>query len=218
MSTSALILSGIVILGILTFVGWRLASRQHSLPCPAWLRWFVELDNPFFAIARAKVIIQHLDLQSGMRVLDVGCGPGRLTIPLAERVGPAGEVVAIDLQPRMLRRAQEKAQRAHLINISFQQVKMGEGKFDLTQFDRAVLVCVFGEILDREAALRELFQALKPGGILSVTEVIADPHFQTHDTIRKLGNSAGFREKDLFGSRFAFSLLLEKPRTESHAS
>jgi ubiquinone/menaquinone biosynthesis C-methylase UbiE len=118
----------------------------------------------------------------------------------------------------MLRRAQEKAQQAYLDNISFQQIKMGEGKLDLTQFDRAVLVCVLGEIPNREAALRELFQALKPGGILSVTEVIADPHFQSQGTIRKLGNSAGFRERALFGSRFAFSLLLEKPRTESSAS
>lgn len=218
MSTTALILSAVVILALLTFLGWRLASRRRSLPCPAWLRWLVELDNPFFAIARAKVIVQHLDLQTGMRVLDIGCGPGRLTIPLAERVGPAGEVVAIDLQPKMLRRAQEKAQRARLSNISFQQVKMGDGKFDLTQFDRAVLVCVLGEIPGREAAFRELFHALKPGGILSVTEMIADPHFQSQETVRKLGNSVGFREKALFGGRFAFSLLLEKPRTESPAS
>jgi len=41
-----------------------------------------------------------------------------------------------------------------------------------------VLVTVLGEVPDREAALREIFDALKPGGILSVTEIIFDPHFQ----------------------------------------
>lgn len=132
-------------------------------------------------------------------------------IPLAERVGPQGEVVAIDLQAKMLRRAEEKARQAKLGNISFHQVKMGEGKFDFQRFDRALLVCVLGEIPAPEKAFQELFQALKPGGILSVTEVIADPHFQSQSTIRKLADSTGFREKALFGSRFAFSMLLEKP-------
>ena len=208
---TSLLFSSLMILGALTFLGWRLASRRRSWPCPAWLRWLVELDNPFFATARADVIVQHLDLQAGMRVLDAGCGPGRLAIPMAEKVGSKGEVVAIDLQRRMLSRAQEKARKAKLNNISFHQVKMGDGKLELGHFDRAVLVAVLGEIPDREAALRELFQALKPSGILSVTEVIADPHFQRRDTVRRLANSVGFREKDFFGSGFAFSLLFEKP-------
>lgn len=206
-----LLLCGAVIAGVFVFLGWRLASRRRSLPCPAWIRWFVELENPFFSVVRSNTIIQHLGLQPGMRVLDVGCGPGRVTIPLAMNVGPQGEVVAIDLQPKMLQRAEQKARQAKLSNITFHQAKMGEGKFDLHQFDRAILVCVLGEIPAREKAFEELFQALKPGGVLSVTEVIADPHFQSQDTIRKLANSTGFREKALFGSRFAFSMLLEKP-------
>lgn len=107
----------LVLLPLIFFV-WRLASRRHTLPCPAWLRWLVELDNPFTQTNRARVIIDHLDLQPGMKVLDVGCGPGRLTIPLAQKVGPQGQVVAIDIQPGMLRRAQEKAEAAHLIGLA----------------------------------------------------------------------------------------------------
>lgn len=37
---------------------WRLASRRQSLPCPFWLRWLVELDNPFTKTNRAKFIAQ----------------------------------------------------------------------------------------------------------------------------------------------------------------
>ena len=77
--------------------------------------------------------------------------------------------------------------------------------------DRALLVTVLGEIPNREAALKEIFDALKPGGILSVTEVIYDPHFQSRDTILKLAGSAGFKEKAFFGNRYAFTLNLEKP-------
>jgi len=77
-----------------------------------------------------------------MNVLDAGCGPGRLTLPLAENVGPTGEVTAIDIQEGMLRQAQERAQKAHLTNIRFLQTGPGEGKLDRNHFDRAVLVTV----------------------------------------------------------------------------
>ncbi len=206
-----LLLGGVVIAGIVVFLGWTLVSRRRALPCPAWLRWFVEIENPFFSVVRSKEIIEHLGLQPGMRVLDVGCGPGRVTIPLAKNVGPQGQVAAIDMQPKMLQRAEEKARQDKLSNITFQQVKMGEGKFDFHQFDRAIMVCVLGEIPAREKALQELFQALKPGGILSVTEVIADPHFQGQNAVRKLASSTGFRETTVFGNRFAFSMFLQKP-------
>jgi len=80
---------------------------------------------------------------------------------------------------------------------------------DRNRFDRAVLVTVLGEIPDREAALREIFDALKPGGMLSVTEVIFDPHFQPRPTVARLARSVGFREQ---AYRVAFTLNLEKPR------
>jgi cyclopropane fatty-acyl-phospholipid synthase-like methyltransferase len=193
---------------ILAVFGWRFASR---LPCPVWLRWLVELDNPFTEANRSDVIIQHLNLQRGMTVLDIGCGPGRLTIPVAEQVGPRGAVVAIDLQAGMLRRAQERAQAADLSNIRFVQARVGEGKLEAGLADRALLVTVLGEIPDREAALREVFAALKPGGMLSVTETIFDPHFQRRDTVLRLADAVGFREKAFFGNRMAFTLNLERP-------
>jgi cyclopropane fatty-acyl-phospholipid synthase-like methyltransferase len=211
MARTIFVLFGVIALGLVVFVGWRFASRRHNLPCPSWLRWFVELDNPFIRNIRANVIVEHLGLQPGMRVLDIGCGPGRLSIPIAQSVGLMGNVVAIDIQTKMLRRAEEKAREANLNNITFHHVKVGDGNFDLGQFDRAVLVSVLGEIPDRQTALQSFFAALKPGGILSVTEVILDPHFQSRDAVLRLACSVGFREKNFFGNRFAFSLHLEKP-------
>ena len=64
------------------WLAWRKASRRLHLPCPAWLSWFVELDNPFARENRAKRIIEHLAVSPGMTILDAGCGPGRLTVPL----------------------------------------------------------------------------------------------------------------------------------------
>jgi SAM-dependent methyltransferase len=206
-----LIGSSLIGLGLLIGLVWRLASRRQTLPCPAWLGWMVELDNPFTKTNRASVIIGLFGLQPGMAVLDIGCGPGRLAIPAAEGVGPRGEVVAIDVQPEMLARARKKARAANLDNIRFRQIGVGEGKLERGKYDRALLVTVLGEIPDQETAMKEVFQALKPGGILSVTEVIFDPHFQTRGTVLKVASAAGFWERAFFGNRIAFTLHLIKP-------
>jgi SAM-dependent methyltransferase len=199
-----------LVLAIAGAIAWRFASRRHSLPCPAWLRWLVEFDSPFARTYRSDVILQRASVETGMTVLDVGCGPGRLTIPAARLVGPTGEVVAVDIQAKMLRRAEEKAKAANLTNIRFLNVGAGEGKLGREIADRALLVTVLGEIPDREAALKEIFAALKPGGVLSLTEIMMDPHYQGRGTILKLAAPLGFREKAFFGNRLAFTLNLEK--------
>src|SRR5262245_2851536 len=172
MTSPATIAVGVGLASLGAALAWRLASRRRSLPCPVWLRWLVEIDNPFTKTNRAEVIVGHLGLKPGMTVLDVGCGPGRLTIPMARRVERDGCVVALDIQQGMLRRAEEKARSARLTNVCFTRGGAGEGHLARACADRAVLVTVLGEIPDRDAALREIFDALKPGGILSVTEIV----------------------------------------------
>jgi ubiquinone/menaquinone biosynthesis C-methylase UbiE len=195
---------------VLVAASWRLASRRKSVPCPAWLRWLVELDNPFTKTNRAAFIVETLALSPGMTVLDAGCGPGRLTVPLARSVGPTGRVVALDIQPGMLARARSKVEAAGLANVEFVAAALGDGKLPANCFDRAVLVTVLGEIPDRAAALDELFRSLKPGGVLAVVEVIFDPHFQTRSTVTSLATSIGFRERAFFGHRLAYVIHFEK--------
>src|SRR4030095_1434565 len=89
MATIAYILLGLLGAVALVAILWRLASRGRSVPCPASLSWLVELDNPFTKTNRAATIVERLDVRPGMAVLDLGCGPGRLTIPIARKVGPA---------------------------------------------------------------------------------------------------------------------------------
>lgn len=198
---------GLIVLGIAVNLIWRASSR---LPCPSWLGWMVELDNPFTKVNRARYIVEHLALDPGMKVLDAGCGPGRLTLPIAEAVGPQGEVLAMDIQNDMLARVQEKVEKTKLRNVQYLQAGLGEGKLPQAYFDRAVLVTVLGEIPDQPKALKELHSTLKPDGVLSITEVIFDPHFQRRELVLRAARGVGFRELKFFGRRWAYTLHLEK--------
>src|SRR5262245_37643633 len=152
MATVAYILLGLAGLVGLVAVIWRVGSRRRAVPCPVWLGWLAELDNPFTKTNRAAVIVERLELEPGMAVLDAGCGPGRLAIPIATQVAPQGEGVAMAIHAGMLARARERAAAANLANIRFLEGEVGEGKLGRTPFDRSVLVTVLGDVPDREAA------------------------------------------------------------------
>jgi ubiquinone/menaquinone biosynthesis C-methylase UbiE len=119
-------------------------------------------------------------------------------------------VTALDVQNEMLARVRKKVETAGLQNVKFLHAGLGEGKLPKSYFDRAVLVTVFGEIPDQVSALKEIYDALKPGGILSVTEVIFDPHFHRRETVLKVTQAAGFKEKNFFGRKLAYTMHLEK--------
>lgn len=191
-------------------LAWRLIANRRSLPCPSWLSWL--LENPFIdALAGGAGLLDRAGINPGMRVLDAGCGPGRLTLPAARRVGLNGEVVGLDIQPAMIRRLVRRIEEQNMTNILPLLGALGTGVLAPNSFDRAILVTVLGEIPNRESAIKEIYQALKPGGILSITEILLDPHYQTQAAVRSLASRAGFRPVEVFGSALIYTLNLEKP-------
>lgn len=206
----------LILLGLLiaVCVGWRYAARRYSLPCPWWLSW--TLENPYVrALADSSTLLDRMGLAAGMRLLDVGCGPGRMTIPAAHRVGPGGSVVAMDIQPAMLREVEKRVATSGLTNVHTVLAGAGHGQLERDSFDRALLATVLGEIPEPEAALREIHDALKPEGVLSITEFIPDPHYQSRRTVRLLAEKVGFQSGESFGNFFAFTLNFVKPAISS---
>jgi len=169
------------------------------------LAWFLGIA------ALDRFVLTHLALKEGMTVVDVGCGDGRLSLQMAKRVGSSGEVLGVDMRPWRIRRAVQRAQAADAKQVHFTRATVGEGGLSPLHFDQAVLVAVLGEMADQQAALAELFQAIKPGGVAGITEVVLDPHYQNRQHVRALAEAAGFRVSACPGNWLAFLMLLKKP-------
>lgn len=186
------------------------AARRHPRPCPARLSFLVE--NPLMERwAGAETLLDRAGVVPGMRILDAGCGPGRLTVPAARRVGPTGHVVALDIQEGMLRKLRRRLADGAISNVRVVRAGIGDGLLGEAAFDRAFLVTVLGEIPDRVEALREIHRALVPGGILSVTEVLPDPDYQSRSAVRRLAEKVGFDPVAVHGNVLAFTMHLRRP-------
>ena len=201
----------IIVLVTILCLAWRLGSRTHALPCPVWMKWLLDPTAGKSVSPRTKKTIRLLQVQPGMKILDAGCGPGRLTIPLAKETGPQGSVTAMDMQEGMLHEVRKRAKRNQCTNITCIRGGIGDGFLPADHYDRVVLITVLGEIPDREAALRELYYTLRPGGILLIEETIRDPHYQKRDFVSKLAGTIGFIGEEFNGNRFSYILLLKKP-------
>ena len=149
-----------------------------------------------------------------MHLLDAGAGPGRLTIPLAEVVGPTGSVTAVDVQPRMLEYVRQRADERGLTNVRLLLAELGRGTLAALEpetYDRALLVHVLGETDDPAATFRELAAVLRPGGRLAVVEHVGDPHYVRYARVRELGEAAGLRLLEERRFLLGHTMVWEKP-------
>lgn len=195
-------------LTLLVFIFWGLASRHYVLPCPSIISKMVEMENPWAKEVRSDFIIKHLKLQPGMAVADIGCGPGRVTIPLSKVYKSELHITAIDIQQEMLDKVKSKAGNA--TNITYQKIELGKSQLNRNQFDRIVMVCIMGEIPNQEAALKEVFKSLKPNGILSISETIFDPHYQRVKKLNLLAEKVGLKKVAYFGKWWSYTVHFSK--------
>lgn len=112
-------------------------------------------------------LLQRLDVAPGMRVLDVGCGPGNLTSHMAQLVGELGSVVGIDPSTERIAIAVKTATRP---NLSFFEGRAEDlSRFPTASFDIVFVNSTFHWVQDQPAALAEFARVLKAGGRVGIS-------------------------------------------------
>jgi len=180
--------------------------------CPCWAGYFLAnrlrklLQNPY------KVLAPYV--KPGMTVLDVGSAMGFFSLPLAETVGPGGKVVCVDVQPKMLRVLRRRATEAGLAERIETHV-YSEDSIGLqgrdADFDFALAFTMMHEVGNQAKFLQEIYQMLKPGAVLLLTEPIKHVSRAEFDHTISLARQEGFVVTGHPPIRLSHTAVLQKP-------
>ena len=107
-------------------------------------------------------------LQPGMRVLDIGCGPGTVTLGLAEAANP-GEVIGAELSLKQTKKVATEAERRSL-NLKFECADIYALPYETDSFDAVFLSAVIGNLQRPVDAMNEVYRVLAAGGVVGVKE------------------------------------------------
>lgn len=132
---------------------------------------FYDLLTRVLGMSRAyDELVAHAELADGLRVLEIGCGTGNVTVR-AKRAAPGADVVASDPDPLALARAQRKARR--LTGIRFERAYAQQLPFADGEFDRALSSMMLHHLDDdvKAGALAEVYRVLRPGGSLHIVDI-----------------------------------------------
>jgi ubiquinone/menaquinone biosynthesis C-methylase UbiE len=135
-------------------------------------------------------------VRPGDTVLDIRCGPGLFTLPIARRVGENGQVIAVDLQEGMLEILKEKATPEGLLaRIRLHKAEPQSLVLEYPgRIDVALGVCVVHEVPDAARLMREVFSLLVPGGMYLIAEPKHEVSADEFEKTLAMAVSAGFRK------------------------
>lgn len=166
---------------------------------------------PFRALQLSPArLLRRMVLKPTASVLEIGCGPGYFS-PTVARYLSKGKLTLFDYQNAMLDIAERRLKQRGLSNYERHQGDAKKLPFAGASFDAAFLITVLGEVGDPARALAEAARVLKPGGLLSISELAGDPDYIRFDNLLRLAEGANLKFKQRFGPRFAYTANFIKP-------
>lgn len=184
----------------------RIIRHYYKFPMPEFAANII--DNPLRRRIQppGEMPIRH-GVKEGMKVLEVGPGNGAYTISTAKAVGDAGQVVTIDIEPKMIERVKKRIQEEGITNIDARVADVFDLPFEDGVFDLAYMIAVIGEIPTPERAVSEFRRVLKTGGSLAFSELLMDPDYPLAKNLVRLAESEGFQVKNKLGGFGSYTLV-----------
>lgn len=173
--------------------------------CPWWLGYL--LASPLRRLLQDPEEIVGPHVKEGMSVLDIGCGMGFFSLPLAKLVGETGRVVCVDLQEKMIKGLVKRALKAGLYyRIDARMCHQNSfGLSDIAgKIDFALVFALVHEVPDKERLFAEIFKTMKQTGELLLAEPKGHVSKLDFETTVSIAQSAGFevlRDLELRRSR-----------------
>jgi ubiquinone/menaquinone biosynthesis C-methylase UbiE len=189
----------------------RIIRYFYKFPMPEFLANLI--DNPLRRKIQppSEMPIRH-GIRPGMTVLEVGPGNGRYTIETVHRVGSAGKVVTVDIEPKMIERVQQRVQTEGITNLEAKVADVYHLPFPDGMFDAIYMITVISEIPEPGKALQEFYRVLSPSGTLAFSELFTDPDYPLAQTLIRMASKANFRLQKKLGNFFSYTLVFEKAK------
>ena len=143
--------------------------------------------------------LEHLELQPGETVVDLGSGAGIDALIAARAVGPEGHVIGVDMTPEMLAKAKANAAAAGADHVEFREGRLEALPVDDDTVDAITSNCVINLVPDKSKVFAEIHRVLKPGGRLVVSDVMLDgelPEIVTQDVMAYVGCVSGAIQRE----------------------
>jgi ubiquinone/menaquinone biosynthesis C-methylase UbiE len=125
------------------------------------------------------------DLHEGETVLDLGSGAGADVLISAQRVGPTGRAIGLDMTDEMLALAQQNARDAEVTNVHFLKGFIEQIPLPAASVDVVISNCVINLSVDKPAVLAEIGRVLRPGGRIGISDVVAENDLTPEDRARR---------------------------------
>jgi arsenite methyltransferase len=123
--------------------------------------------------------------QPGQVVLDLGCGAGFDTFLAAQRVGPTGRTIGVDMTHEMIAKAHHNASLLDVTNVEFIKGEIESLPLPDQSVDLVISNGVFNLCPDKPRVLGEVFRVLKPGGRLQMADILLEPHVTPEEVASK---------------------------------
>jgi cyclopropane fatty-acyl-phospholipid synthase-like methyltransferase len=139
------------------------------------MEWVKAFDDPSRdAWQKPHEVVKLMKIDPGMTVADIGAGTGYFLPVLSKAVGEKGKVLAVDIEPDMIRHMTERAAKEKLANVTPQLAETNDPKLPAGKVDRILIVNTWHHIPMRVPYVAKLKQALAPGGAIYIVDYTPD--------------------------------------------